>query len=86
MPAVGPPKIGTITDLALNLILLLDEADGGGLEDPHGLRDGRRVLEDPQVPRSDRPRQGSRSALTIFRYITRGMMGFKFRALLYDVS
>ena len=44
MPAVGPPKIGTIADLALNPILLLDEADGGGLEDPHGLRDGRRVL------------------------------------------
>ena len=48
MPAVGPPKIGTIADLALNPILLLDEADGGGLEDPHGLRDGRRVLEGPQ--------------------------------------
>ena len=47
VPAVGPPKIGTIADLALNPILLLDEAvevDGGGLEDPHGLRDGRRVL------------------------------------------
>ena len=42
MPAVGPPKIGTIADLALNPILLLDEADGGGLEDPHGLCDGRR--------------------------------------------
>ena len=44
MPVVGLPKIGTIADLALNPILLLDEADGGGLEDPHGLRDGRLVL------------------------------------------
>ena len=44
-------KIGTIADLALIPILLLDEAvevDGGRLEDPHGLRDGRRVLEGPQ--------------------------------------
>ena len=28
VPAVGPPKIGTIADLALNPILLLDEVDG----------------------------------------------------------
>ena len=49
MPAVGPPKIGIIADLALNPILLLGEADGGGLEDPHGLRDGCCVLDGPRV-------------------------------------
>ena len=55
VPEVGPPKIGTIADLALNPILLLivnvDEAvevDGGVLEDP-------RVLEDPQSLRDGCP-------------------------------
>ena len=57
VPEVGPPKIGTIADLALNPILLLivnvDEAvevDGGVLEDPRVLEDGRRVLVATVLP------------------------------------
>ena len=55
VPAVGPPKIGTLADLALNPILLLDKAvevDGGHLEDR------RRVLEDPQSLRDGRRVRG----------------------------
>ena len=55
MPAVGPHKIGTIADLALNPILLCGRGCRGRwggrhvLEDPQSLQDGRRVLDGRRI-------------------------------------